>query len=568
MIESLYINNFALIDELEVQFRKGFNVLTGQTGAGKSIIVGALNMILGERADTDVIRQGHSKAVAEAVISIGDNPQLHRLLEKNQVEFDSRLVLRREIRDTGSRAFINDSPVTIAVLKEIGDQLVDLHGQHDHQLLLNEDYHQAVLDMYGKTTEALNAYRQAYSESDRLRGELRDLHNRERDLREKTELYRFQLREIDQANLNSAEEEDIETEMNRLDNAEELDQKASFIVDRGTDGEINVMDLLNSIEKTLEDIASMDPSFESYLKEINSARISLQELFSYTDRYRTQIEFNPQRLEFLRRRQSDINKLRKKYNRNVSGLLQYADELRQQLNLADNFDVEIERLAGKITVQDKELSDKALKLFELRKNAGINLKNAILKELDKLGMPDSQFMVRQEIREDPQGWIQFGGKQVQGTVDGIDRVSFYISTNKGEEPKPLSKIASGGEISRIMLAIKSIIAREQSLPVMIFDEIDTGISGAVSERVGSILRSLSDHCQIITITHQPQIASQAAHHYKVEKRQTGGRTTTHIMALNDDEHIREIASLMSGTQITTAALESARQLIAQSQKPG
>lgn len=550
-----------------MQFQQGFNVLTGQTGAGKSIIIGALNMILGERADTDVIRQGHAKAVAEAVVSIGDNHQLRRLLEKNQVEVDQRLILRREIRDSGSRAFINDSPVTIAALKEIGDQLVDLHGQHDHQLLLNEDYHQIVLDTYGKTAAALDDYQQAYYESDRLRKELRDLRNREKELQEKTELYRFQLNEIEQANLDTSEEAEIEGEMNRLDNAEELDQKASFIVERGSEGEINIMDLLGSIERTLEDIASLDPSFESYLNEINSARISIQELLNYTDRYRSQIEFNPQRLEFLRRRQAEINKLKKKYNRTVADIIRYGEELKQQLNLADNFDLEIKNLQAKITAQDRELSEKALKLYELRKKAGTNLSTAILGELEKLDMPNSQFIVRQDLKEDPDGWIILENHSVEGTLDGIDRVSFYISTNKGEEPKPLSKIASGGEISRIMLAIKSIIAREQSLPVMIFDEIDTGISGAVSERVGRLLRSLSEHSQIITITHQPQIASQASRHYRVEKRETNGRTTTHIHPLNEEEHIREIASLMSGTEITTAALESARELISQTQKP-
>lgn len=561
MIKSLHIKDFALIDELDVQFQQGLNVLTGQTGAGKSIIIGALHMILGERADTDVIRRGADKAISEAFIYVGKNELLKALLEEYSIDYSEELILRREIRENGSRAFINDTPVNISVLKQVGDQLVDLHGQYDHQLLLKEEHHQSVIDQFDSIESVLEAYQKEYQEMLDLQKELRDLRKKERELKDKTELYKFQVKELEAAELDPHEEDELDTEMNLLDNAEDLDQKASAITEIGNDDDVSLMDMLNTIKLHLEDMARIEPEFETYLKEVTTARISIQETIQFAERYRDRIEFNPQRLEKLRQRQSELNRLQKKYQRSIPDLIAYLNEIKAELNVAENFDLEIERIEKKIRDQANILKEKAVDLHEERESIGRQLSNEIVNSLKNLGIQNGQFKVDVAWRFSNNGWIDVNGQKVACNEDGCDDVRFFISTNKGEEPKPLATIASGGEVSRVMLSLKSILAREQKLPVMIFDEIDTGISGEISEKVGREMRKLSEMCQIVAITHQPQIASQAHKHYKVQKVEEDERTVTKIIPLTDEEHIREVASLMSGEQITESALTSARELI-------
>jgi DNA repair protein RecN (Recombination protein N) len=561
MIQSLYIKDFALIDELEVQFGEGLNIVTGQTGAGKSIIIGALNMILGERADTEVIRRGTDRAIAEATIQYFEQPDLARLLEEHEIEVRPYMVLRREIRQTGSRAFINDTPVTIGVLKSIGDHLVDLHGQHDHQLLLKEENHRSVVDGFGEVGPVLEAYQQEYHAMKELKKQLSALKKRERELQEKTELYRFQVNELEQARLSIEEEEEMIAEMNLLDNAEVLDQKAAMISEMNDHDEVSISHLLNQLKLNLEDLSRIEPEFSTYLEEINAARVSVNEAIQFAERYRNNIEFNSQRLEELRKRQSELNRLQKKYQRDIPELIAYLSEIQRELSLADNFDLEIEKLEKSVQNQGKKLAQSARNLHELRKEIGIKLSDQIAIELAKLGINSAQFEVQVNYLINNQGWISIEGEPIECTEFGCDDIRLYISTNKGEEPKPLAKIASGGEISRVMLALKSILAKEQSLPVMIFDEIDTGISGEISEKVGQAMRRLSSECQIIAITHQPQIASQAHHHFKVAKTEHDERTTSQIIALSDEEHIHEVASLMSGAEITEHTLKSAQELI-------
>jgi len=561
MIKSLYIKDFALIDELEVRFGEGLNVLTGQTGAGKSIIIGALNMILGERADTEVIRRGADKAISEATVHVGKNEWLMEFLEEHAVETSEELILRREIRQNGSRAFINDTPVNISVLKTVGDQLVDLHGQHDHQLLLKEENHLGVIDQFDSVQPFLKSYGKEYRVMAELQKELRDLKRRERELKEKTELYQFQVKELEAADLNPDEEEEMRAEMNLLDNAEDLDQKATVIADIGNGDDVSLMDMLNTIKLHLEDMARIEPEFETYLQEVNTARISLQETIQFAERYRDKIEFNPQRLESLRKRQSEINRLQKKYMRSVPELIAYYNEIKAELNIAENFDLEIDRIQKKIDEQAEKLKEEAVALHQKRKKIGEQLSADIAGALSNLGIHHGRFDVAVNWLQAEKGWFTMDGKGIDCTAEGCDDVRFYISTNKGEEPKPLAKIASGGEISRVMLSLKSILAKEHHLPVMIFDEIDTGISGEISEKVGREMRKLSEYCQIVAITHQPQIASQAHRHYRVLKVEKGERTITRIDALSREEHVKEVAGLMSGEQITESAINSARELI-------
>lgn len=561
MIQSLYIKDFALIDELEVRFQEGLNILTGETGAGKSIIIGALNMILGERADTGVIRRGADKAISEATIKLGKNKELEALLSENEIEYGKYLILRREIRETGSRAFVNDSPVNIGILKAVGDFLVDLHGQHDHQLLLKEDNHRGVIDSFGEIEPVLGSYQFEFYKMKELQKELAGFRKRESDLTEKTELYRFQVNELEQARLSVEEEEELTSEMNLLDNAEILDQKAAAISELAEHGENDILQMLNHLKLNLEDLSRIEPEFESYLEEINAARVSVNEAVQFAERYRNNIEFNPKRLEELRQRQSELNRLQKKYQRDIPALISYLTDIKNELSIADNFDLEIEKLERAITEQSKTLANSAIALHKTREKIGSDLSIKIQEELEKLGIPHAQLAVRVDWVTTENGWIEIEGQTVECTPSGADDIRLFISTNKGEEPKPLARIASGGEISRVMLALKSILAKEQSLPVMIFDEIDTGISGEVSEKVGRVMRTLSEHCQIVAITHQPQIASQALHHYKVAKHEEGDRTITKILTLSQEDHIREVASLMSGSEISDSALLSAKELI-------
>lgn len=561
MIKSIYIKDFALIDELDVQFENGLNILTGQTGAGKSIIIGALNMILGERADTEVIRQGADKAISEATIDVGKDDYLEKLLTENAVEFSEELILRREIRQKGSRAFINDTPVNIAVLKQVGDQLVDLHGQHDHQMLLKDENHMGVIDRFDSVEPVKEVYQEEYRAMADLQKELRNLKRRERELKEKTELYQFQVQELESAELDAFEEEELEAEMNLLDNAEDLDQKAGAIADIGNGDDVSLIEMLNTIKLHLEDMARIEPEFKTYLDEVTTARISIQEAVQFAERYRDRIEFNPQRLETLRKRQSELNRLQKKYMRSIPELISYYKEIKSELNVAENFDLEIERIESRIRDQAEKLKQSATALHDKRLEVGRQLSADIVDALKNLGILNGQFQVDVQWNESEKGWFELNGRRVECTEEGCDDVRFFISTNKGEQPKPLAKIASGGEISRVMLSLKSILAKQHHLPVMIFDEIDTGISGNISEKVGREMRKLSEHCQIIAITHQPQIASQAHKHYRVEKIEQEQRTITRITPLTDEEHIHEVASLMSGEEITDSALTSAKELI-------
>ncbi len=561
MIQSLYIKDFALIDELEVSFGEGLNILTGQTGAGKSIIIGALNMILGERADTEVIRRGADKAISEATLKTGKNLSLKKLLSENDIEHNEYIILRREIRQTGSRAFINDTPVNISILKAVGDLLVDLHGQHDHQLLLKEENHRGVIDSFGEIDPVLEAYQIDFVKMKMLQKELYSLKKRESELQEKTELYRFQVNELEHVRLSIEEEEEMVAEMNLLDNAEVLDQKAATISELSDNGDTDILQLLNILKLNLEDLARIEPEFETYLEEINAARVSVNEAVQFAERYRNNIEFNPKRLEELRQRQAELNRIQKKYQRDIPSLISYLSEIQRELSFAENFDLEIEKLEKSVTDQSYKLKKSAMSLHKKRIQIGERLSSNIEQELSNLGISHAKLAVRVEWLQSPSGWIDVDGLTIDCTEYGCDDVRLFISTNKGEEPKPLAKIASGGEISRVMLALKSILAKEQSLPVMIFDEIDTGISGEVSEKVGRSMRVLSQHCQIVAITHQPQIASQAHHHFKVAKIEEEERTITKIIPLSNEEHIYEVASLMSGAEISESALNSAKELI-------
>ncbi|MGA1465710.1 MAG: DNA repair protein RecN, partial [Balneolaceae bacterium] len=417
MIRELHIQNFALIDKLSVSFSEGLSILTGETGAGKSIILGALNMILGERADTDLIRQGADKAIAEAILWTGEHAVVEELLREAEIEVRSELILRREIRAAGSRAFINDTPVPVQLLKKVGDLLVDLHGQHEHQLLLREEEHREVVDRFKAVRGAKVAYVEAFEELSALKRELAAVRKREAQLKEKSELYRFQLKELSEAKLVEGEEEEMQAEMRLLDNAEDLQMKAGMISAIGTNEDGGLLELLGKMRGLLEDLADIEPRFEEYVAEMKSAKITLEDIVSFAENYRDQVEFDPQRLEFLRRRQSELQRLQKKYTRTHGELMEYEEFLKRELDAAMASDSRGEELEALIVEKTRVLRDAAVALHEARVRQGALFSAQIVERLAQLGIPHGTFEVEVEWLEDSAGWIEVGGAGASGGSD-------------------------------------------------------------------------------------------------------------------------------------------------------
>jgi DNA repair protein RecN (Recombination protein N) len=564
MLQSLYVRDYALIEELEMEFGSGLNVITGETGAGKSILIGAMSMILGERANTDVVRTGAKKAVVEGVFDDADTASIRRTLEENQIETEPlpRVILRRQITDRGSRGFINDTPATLDVMRDVSSQLIDLHGQHEHQSLLNTDEHLRLLDSFGGLDGLVDKYRSCYERVAELVEERNDLAARERELRQQKELYEFQIEEIDEVDPEAGEDEELRAERRVLENAEQLYASTSGLYEMLYEKEDAVHDQLVVARNELQDLARIDDAFEEQLDEIQSAQIIVSELANFLQDYNARIEFDPQRLEAIRERITELEKLKRKYGGTLEAVLDHRREIGEQYELAQDFEGNLERLEQQIEEAQAELTDAAERLSTKRREVAERIEAAIVEELETLGMPNSRFDVRFTRQEDPDGWIRGDDARYRAFHAGVDQVEFYISTNVGIPPKPLAEVASGGEISRIMLALKTILAKSERLPILVFDEIDTGISGDMARRVGESMHDLARYHQIIAITHLPQIAALGDVHFRVEKVVEDEKTKTQIDRLNEEEQATQVASLISGADVTDAALENARELMA------
>jgi DNA repair protein RecN (Recombination protein N) len=570
VLKSLYIRNHALIDEIRVEFQNGLNVLTGETGAGKSTIIESLSLLLGERANTDVVRKGAEKAVVEGVLAVAGNRKLRKVLDENDIPFADELILRREVSVKGqARCFINDTPTTLTLLATVGDLLVDLHGQHQHQSLLKTDSHIDFLDEFAGTSDTLSEFQRSHERILELIGQLKDLKERNEQLREKRELYEFQMREIDALNPRLGEEEDLEQELKILENAEKLYELTGQVYGILYENENSLRDQLVSIERTLEGLTRIDKSFGEMVKEASASEAIVDELAKTVQSYRSKIEFNPEKLDEIRGRLGGLSLLKKKYGGSIAAILERREQMRRDVRLAETFDAELQKLRTEIEKERTQCSGIAQRLSGRRKEVARRLGKAVVEELTTLGIPNGSFEVRIEHRTSPETraepepspHVRLERKMYETTSKGIDFVEFYISTNIGEDVKPLAKVASGGEISRIMLALKSILAKADRLPLLIFDEIDIGISGRIAQAVGLSLKDLSRFHQIIVITHLPQIAGAADHHYIVEKVVEGGRASTRIRELSHDDRVREVARLMSGEKVTEAGLKGARELI-------
>ena len=563
MLFSLYIRNYALIQELSIEFTPGLTIITGETGAGKSILIGALNLVLGERASSDLVRSGSTKAVIEAVLKEVHSEKLDNLLIAAEIETTAELILRRELSSSGqSRCFINDTPCTAALLKQVGEILIDLHGQHEHQLLLHADTHETMLDDFAQTASEVSSYKAARSVLHELHKQLVVLKKEAAEIHDKKEILDFQLNELNALDLKSGEDESIETEITLLENAETLFSLSSSLNELLYDGEHSVYSSVAAALHTVEKLAGIDKRFDIHIEETRTAKSIIDELARFTRSYTSDIDFNPVRLDSLRERQLKLQRICKKYGLTISGLIELQNELDTKIALEGNLEEEVTDLQQQITVQRAELSILAGKLSLKRQDASKQLERDIQEQLAELGIANATFIVSITQEENGDGEITIEGNQFSAFSSGYDRIEFLISTNPGEKPRPLIKVASGGEISRIMLAMKSALAKSTKLPILIFDEIDTGISGRIAEAVGKSLKKLSRLHQIIAITHLPQIAAMAELHLQVQKSLQDQRSVTEVTTLDYESRLQAIAGLISGKDISPSSINLAAELVA------
>ncbi|MHB9040446.1 MAG: DNA repair protein RecN [Melioribacteraceae bacterium] len=570
MLKSLFIKDYALIENIQVEFGKGLNIITGETGAGKSILIDAMGLLLGERASTEVVRKDTEKSVVEGIFDVKGNKKVRELLAANDLENNDDLIVRREISLKGTnRCFLNDTPVTLNLIKEIGDLLVDLHGQHEHQSLLRTETHIEMLDDFSNLESDLEKFRAAHQKLNSFLKEFRELRDKENLLREKKEYYEFQIKEIDEVNPQPGEEEKLEDELKILENSEKLLSAANEIYENLYDAENSIQDRLGETKNKLAELARIDKSFLEKLGECESAFAILNEISSFLRSYKERIDIEPERLEVARLRIGAINLLKKKYGGSVNSVIEHREKIGKEYELAENFSAKISELDKLINEARKECGVIAKKLSQERKSISKKIKKEIEEALKSLGISDSIFeakITNQAADGNDDNFISVDGKKYKFNSCGYDEVEFFVSTNVGEDPKPLVKVASGGEISRIMLALKSILAKSDRLPILIFDEIDTGVSGRIAQKVGQVLKSLASFHQIVAITHLPQIAGLSDYHFAVEKKKSGDRVVSSISKLNDDDRIKEVAKLMSGEKITESALNGARELMGLAKK--
>ena len=564
-LKSLKITGFAIIDQLSVDFYNGFSVITGETGAGKSIIIDALNLALGEKANLSMIRAGASNSIIECIFSdLGEKHPVIQFLQQNDINvLNGELKLRRELNINGrSKAWINETQCPINTLKNVGDLLVDLHGQHDHQSLLRDENHIEFLDAYGNYSDLReNVHADYYSLSRQI--EKYTILKEKRNLnREKRALWEFQLKEINNVDPIDGEYEQLLKEKAILDNSEKINELSEELINSLYEADENtIYEQVLDINKKLDTLNDIDPEFTDELNRFKEMQFMIQDLSKHLTNYIRNIQFDPDQAENVSQRLYSLQQLMKKYAPRIQEIIDYKTKIETYLDEDDGLDNEILKIEKEIEISKKRYVDQALKLSGKRKEKAAKFESELIQTLSKLGIAGSQFQVRIEPVESSNGWVVIDGKQIRCDESGIDRIVFMISTNPGEPLRPLIDIVSGGEVSRIMLAMKSIMAGKDQIPVVIFDEIDTGISGKVAQIVGWQLKKLSDMHQVICITHLPQIAGLGNYHYKVYKQSGSGRSQTNINQLNNEERVAEIASLIGGTTVTETTLKQAQELL-------
>jgi len=568
MLKELRIKNYAIIDELSIDFKAGLNILTGETGAGKSIIIESLGLILGERASDESIRSGEDSAAVEAVYDISKIKNIKEKLSESGIETENNeLIIRRQISRSGkNRSYINNSAVNLSLLKDIGDMLVDIHGQHEHQTLLHPENHSIVLDLFGNILPLREKCRENYSNLQNLQREVNELINKERERVQKIDLLNFQKEEIDKAELNTDEDEELKREKNLTQNAERLHRYATESYDILYSSEGSVTEKLNTVITAIGELSRIDSSTEKILNDGREVLFQIEDLASRIRDYSDKIEFNPNRLSEIDDRLAEITALKRKYGANIEDILNYRKKIDEDLEILSKSQERMDRLTTEIEKLKKEMEDTLMKLAREREKASDRFESMIEKELKELKMEKVRFKVEFFYEEDDSSFIKYKGKPVKFFPEGIGKIEFFFSPNIGEDLKPLSKIASGGELSRVMLSIKNILTNKDSIPVLIFDEVDAGIGGGVAEVVGEKLKKVSKGRQVFCITHLPQIASRADTHFQIAKKTSNGRTITSIKELKGEERVEEIARMAGGKVITDTVRRHAEEMIMKGDK--
>ena len=565
MLTRLYIENFALIDRVEVEFGPGLNVVTGETGAGKSVLLGALDSILGGAAGSDCVRAGADRCVVEGLFEFApgaDGPIIDRLSGLDVDLEDGQLALRREIRASGrSRAFANGLTLPLRRLKEVGALIVDLCGQHEHQSLLDVASHARFLDESGGLADQSRIVFQSCQTLQQNWETLTRAHRDRQELQQQEELRRFQLAEIRAIAPEPGEEEELEREVEILENQTDLVQGASELYQKLYQGEASTVEQLGQVRRSLGRLAEIDPSLNRQAGTADELLYAVEDLAAELQRYANSLDADPQRLERVRERLVDLRRLKQKYDRPLEGVVALAQELEGREHRLQELDGVISEAESARSVAAEEFAAACLSQSAQRRQAAESLAESVQEGLRSLGMPHAAFRVNRERVEDAEGPVEEGGRCYRADENGMESVEFLISANVGEQPRPLARIASGGEISRIMLVLKEIIASGDVVSTLVFDEIDVGISGRIAASVGARLERLGRSHQVIVITHLPQIASLARQHYSVRKKEGDGRTYTEVLELDEIARREEIAGLLAGESISDAARQHAREML-------
>lgn len=553
MLTELSIRNFAIIEALSISFTKGLTVLSGETGAGKSIIIDAIHLLVGGRGSAEFVRHGEDKAEIEGLFQIDDpnHPILKRAHEFGIEIEDGMAILRRDISKTGkSICRINGKLVTISTLREIGSTLVDIHGQHEHQELMDETLHISLLDQFGgeELSAALHEYEVVYRSYDQKIRQLKNLSENDQQMAHRLDLIQFQLDEIQKAKLKLTEDEDLYEEKSKLSNFERIFESLQSGYD-GLQGEQKGLDYIGLVMGYIQDAAELDPTYKELAESVSNCFYQLEDAASTLRNKLDFLEYDPARLADIEDRLNEIQQLKRKYGKSIVEILEYASKIEEEIETLQNKETHIEQLEKEVASLREDLLIEAKELSNLRKKAAHHLKKLIHYELKELYMEKTVFEVNFTI--DTENFIK----------NGMDRVEFYLSTNPGEPLKSLSKIASGGELSRIMLALKSIFSKHQGVTSIIFDEVDTGVSGRVAQAIAEKIHHVAVNSQVLCISHLPQVAAMADTHLFIAKNIQNGRTKTSVKPLNETEKVKEIGRMISGVEITDLTKEHAKELL-------
>lgn len=551
MLRSLHISNYAIINEARIGFGEGMHIITGETGAGKSILLGALGLILGERADSRVLYQKDKKCVVEGTFSIADYG-LKSFFTDNNLDYEEETIIRRELSDNGkSRAFVNDTPVNVQVLQQLASKLITIHSQHETLDLGNSAFQLTVIDALAQTGELLATHKQAFEAWHLCQQQLEDTISLASRAAQERDFIQFQFEELDKAGLDAIDQEALEAELTQLTHAEEIKRNLMAAVDLMDQGQANIADQLRAALSQLRSVEKYLPTLESYLQRLSSAQIELQDISRDLDDLASGTYADPSRSEIINQQLSAVYRLQKKHQcADTQALIALRDDLGQKLMVFEQSESRIEALTKETSLLLAKANQSASKLSAKRKAVFASFEKQVKALLAEVGMKDAEIKVSHTFDADR-----------HLTINGADQIQFLFSANKGAALQDIKKTASGGELSRLMLCIKSLLAKSVALPSLIFDEIDTGVSGEVAQKVGNILVRLADNHQVIAITHLPQIASKGAHHLLVYKSNEGGSTHTHIRSLQAEERILEIAKMLSGEKPTKAAIENAKELM-------